>query len=288
VVPPGVLRPLFCGEGTILMWHRVLTAALAALVLGAVGGRLTGEEKKGHHGKRHDRLEALAAKLGLSDQQKKQIRKIHHEYDQKEDKVVHRLGELHHQQREAVGKVLTDAQRAKAPGIMREELEKELREVADKLGLSPEQRQHIQKVRAHYDERIHKLHGHHDARAHEHLRHLRQEEFHAIRHELNEQQRARLPGILREEFHEWRNPAAGGKRLKAVADRLGLSADQRQRIHKILAEHQPETERLVGELRHLHHEEHQAVSKVLTEDQRAKLRKILEARHHGGARHTER
>src|SRR5205085_2477091 len=131
--------------------YRVAGAALALLVLVAGSGRLSADDKKAEAGRRHDRLEALAHRLGRSSEQKDQIRKIHAKYRPK------------------------------------------FRELAKEKG---------EKSRGQF-------------------RHLRHEEFGEVRHVLNEEQRAKLPGVLRSEFRQWRDPAKRRQLLKAFADRIG-------------------------------------------------------------------
>lgn len=99
----------------ILRSGATLAAAAFALVVLAAGGRLVGDEPKAEpSAHRHDRLDAMAAKLGLSDEQKDQIRKVHADYDQKLADAEHQLWTLHHEEREAMSKVLTDEQRQAA------------------------------------------------------------------------------------------------------------------------------------------------------------------------------
>jgi Spy/CpxP family protein refolding chaperone len=257
-------------EGISVKWQRLLMA-LVVLLLGVLVAPLPAQGKADQPAaKPHDRVDAMAARLGLSDGQKEQVRKIIAEYDPKADEVEHQMWALHHDEREAMSKVLTDSQRAKVPEILKEEREKELDKVAGELGLSDEQKEKVKKIHAEYHQKFHQL-AEKGGAAPGAYRHLRHEEFAAIGHELNDAQRAKLPGIIREEFHQWHDAAALERHLKAIADKLDLSAEQRDQVKKVLAEYQPKMEKLVAQLHQVHHDEHEAISKVLTDEQRAKL-----------------
>jgi len=254
--------------------YRVAGMALALLALVAGAGRLSADDKKAEPARRHSRQEALAAKLGLSDEQKEQVKKIHHDFDQKEDALEHQLWSLHHEEREAVSKVLTSEQRAKAPELIRKGMEKELDKVADKLGLSSEQKQRVKKIHAGYAPKYRQLAGQKGKDTRGQFRHLRHEEFAAIRKELTAEQRAKLPGVVREEMHHWRDPAARRKVLKALGDKLGLSDEQKEQVKKAHEEYDPKIGKAVQQLAQVHKEEHEALEKVLTPEQRTKLREL--------------
>jgi len=260
--------------------HRLAALALAVLLLTAGKGWLTAQESKEgakgkHHDIHHELLEAFAAKLGLTSQQKEQIHKIHADFDHKMHEVEHQLWTLHHQEREALEKVLTKEQRAKVPHILHEEMDKEARKIADKLGLSEDQRHRMQKIRSEYDKKIHGLEGKKGEKTFEQVRHLRHEELHALYKELTSEQRAKVPGILRAEFSQYRNPATRSQHLRAIGDKLGLSPEQREKAKKIHAEYAPRLEKQVDQLHKIFHEEHEAIAKVLTADQRAKVKELF-------------
>jgi Spy/CpxP family protein refolding chaperone len=245
--------------------------ALVALPLGPLvappHARAKADQPAAAH---HDRVAAMAARLGLSDAQKDQVRKIIAEYDPKVDEVEHQMWALHHEEREALGKLLTDSQRAKVPQVLKEEREKELNKVAGELGLSDEQKEKVKQIHAEFHQKFHQLAEKGGAQPGEY-RHLRHEEFAAIGHDLSEAQRAKLPGIIREELHQWHDAATLTGHLKAIADKLDLSAEQRDQAKKILADYRPRMEKFAAQLRQVHQDEHGAISKVLTDEQRAKL-----------------
>src|SRR5580658_4021510 len=117
------------------MFYRMqaATAAALALFLTAGTGSLTADEKK------HDRTEALAAKLGLSEPQKEEIRKICNDYEAKMEPIENQLWNAHRETRTEFRKLLTNEQRTKLPEVIKEERTRELKPVAAKLGLNDEQ-----------------------------------------------------------------------------------------------------------------------------------------------------
>src|SRR5580704_5516565 len=111
-------RPGSAMEVITMVRFRFAVLAVAGLVLAANGGRFLAGEK-GEPAKKHDHLEKLAAKLKLSDKQKEEIRKIHTDFDAKADPLEHQIWALHHEEHEAMKKVLTTEQRAKAPAAIK-------------------------------------------------------------------------------------------------------------------------------------------------------------------------
>jgi Spy/CpxP family protein refolding chaperone len=262
-----------------MRWCRcgLLMGAILAL---AIAGRLAAEEPKADAGKKHDRVEALAAKLGLSDKQKEDIRKIREDFDKKTDPVEHQIWALHHEEHEAVRKVLTDEQRAKLPELFKEMREKEFEKLATKLGLSDDQKKKISKIREEYEPKFHELVAmkQKGENVHKQFRELRHEFLDAVRPELTDEQKAKLPVLVREEHHYWRNPEARRERFKEIMAKLDLSADQKDQIKRIHAEYDPKIKEEVTQLKQLHHDEHEAMAKVLTDEQRTKWQEIR--KHH--------
>jgi len=260
-----------------MMWNRLGMLAFALLAL-ASGGQLVAQEERGQ---RHDRLEALASKLGLSDQQKQEIRKIHADYDKKMDPLEEQIWTTHHAEHEAMGKVLTEEQRTKVPEVMKEVMHKELDKMADKLGLSEGQKQKLEKVHGQYEKKFHDLARQKGEDARHKFHELRSEAMTTIGKELNEDQRAKLPAVMREEFHRMHDPSVRREHMKVFADKLGLSGEQKEQVQKIHSEYEQKIEKPVEQLKQLHKDEHEAVEKVLTQEQRTKLRELLKSRGRG-------
>jgi Spy/CpxP family protein refolding chaperone len=258
----------------------VLTVAALALATGA--GRLTADEPKADS-KKHDRVEMLAKRLGLDEKQQEQIKKIRDDYDLKTDPIEHMVWALHHGEHEAVRKVLSDAQRTKLTEALKEMREKEFEALADKLGLSADQKKKIGKIREEFEPKFHELATTKEKgeNVHKEFRHLRHEFLEAVRPELTEEQRSKLPILRREEHHHWRNIAWRHEHLKTIFEKLDLSADQKDQVKRIHAEYDPKIKEEHEQLRKLHHEEHEAMDKVLTADQRTKWQEMRKLHHLG-------
>jgi Spy/CpxP family protein refolding chaperone len=257
---------------------RNVCAALAVATLALAAGLCPGtaDEPRGESANRHDRMEALAHKLGLNDQQKEEIRKIHIEFDKQADPIEHELWELAHQEHEAMGQVLSEEQRRHVPELLKAMRERELQKVGEELGLSEEQKQRIEKTCEQYEMKFHDLamRKERGENAHRQFREMRREFLSAIRPELNEEQRAKLPMIIREEHRYWHNPTVRREHLKAMADKLGVSSEQREQLEKIYSEYEPKVDKILSQLKQVHHEEHTAFAKVLTPEQRTKLQEL--------------
>jgi len=263
-----------------MVWRRMAVTAFAILTL-AAGGRLAADEPKAEPpAKGHDRLDAMAAKLGLTDQQKNDIRTVHAEFDKKLSDAEHQLWTLHHEEHEAMSKVLTDDQRAKVPMVLKAARDKELQAIASKIGLTDDQTKKLEAVREEHETKFHELAAKGEegrAQFHE-LRHVF---FEAIGKELTDDQRAKLPGVLREEYHEWRDPATRRAHLKAIGDELGLTTEQKDSMKKIHSEYDEKTAKPAAELKQMREDEHAAVDKVLTPEQRTKVQELRKERESG-------
>jgi Spy/CpxP family protein refolding chaperone len=255
---------------------RCRLAVLAVIVLAAGGGRFVADEP----GKKHDHLERLAAKLKLSDQQKEDIRKIHADFDARTDPIEHQLWVLRHEEREALKKVLTDEQRARMADTLKAMRDAELQKIAGELKLTDEQRQKIGKIREEFEPKFRELAGQKEKgeAVHKQFRELRQQFLTAVRAELTDEQRDKLPAIMREEHRLWRNVEARREHLKALGDKLGLSAEQKDQCRRIHAELDGRVKELATQIRQFHRDEHTAVEKVFTDDQKAMWREWLKGR----------
>jgi len=224
----------------------------------------------------HDRLDALAEKLSLTSEQKAQLKKIDADFDKQEDPIEDQIRHLRHEEHEAAHKVLSEEQHKNMHDLLKAEMQKEMQEIAGKLGLTSKQRDSIGKIRHEYDVKIDKLGR--DEKTRGQVRELRHKEFEAIRHELTDAQREKAPGIFREEMREWRDPAQRRKHMKAVMDKLDLSADQKKQLHEAHAKNDAQIDKLQAQLREVHKQEREAMNKVFTEEQRKKLDELRKGR----------
>ncbi len=261
--------------------YRLATISFTILALALGAGRLAAREPAKHKGN----FENLANKLGLNDQQKQQLRQIYSDFDQKIEPVREKMWVLRHEKFEMMKQVLTEQQRQQLPSALKDIWQKEWREIADKLQLSNEQKQKIEKIHDEYARKFEQMEQQKGERKAQQFHSLKREFFNAVNKELTEKQRAEVPAVLREEMHEWRSAEFRQEQLKKVADRLNLSAEQRQKVQQIEEQFQPKLEKLISQLRQLRNEERQKMESVLTDSQRAKLRKFCEE-HGRGTQNT--
>jgi len=261
-----------------MVWHRMVGTALVVAAL-ALGLRLAADEPKKPDpaAKPQSRLEAMAARLGLDDKQKEEITKVHTDFEKKLGDLEHQLGVLRHNEHEAMSKVLTDEQRAKLPAALKAARDKDLEAMAAKLGLTTEQKTKLETVLDEHEKKFLELAAKGDegrAAFHE-VRHA----FHeAIGKELTQAQREMLPGLLREEYREWREPETRRAHLKAIGDELGLKDEQKAQLKTIHEDFDKQTKEPLAQLKQTREDEHKAVMNVLTPDQQTKLEQFRKER----------
>jgi len=266
-------------EGMTMVRFRLAVLAVAVLALAAGGGRFLAFEKA-EPAKKHDHLEWLAAKLKLDAKQKEDIRKIHADFDAKADPVEHQLWALRHEEHEAMKKVLTEAQRDKVAETLKAMRAQEIQKIATELKLSDDQKMKVAKIREDFEPKFHELAAEKEKgeKVHKQFRELRHQVISAIRAELTDEQREKLPLMLRQEHRYWRNTETRREHLKGLGDKLGVSAEQKAQYRKIHEEYDPKVKALHAELKKLHQEEYAAIEKVFTEDQRAKWKELHKGR----------
>jgi len=252
--------------------HRLAVTALTALALAAGPAVLPWASADQSAGK--ERLAAWASKLGLSNDQQERVHKICEEYAEKAEPTEEQLWKLHHETLDAVKGVLTQEQREKLPAAIKAEMGKECRALADKLGLSEDQRQKVERIRDEYEPKFRELCSQSTENARKQMRQLRSAFFADLRQVLNDDQKAKFFGVLRQEFHQWRDPVARHQHLEAVAEQLGVSADQKAQIKKVCDEFQPKVEKVATQLKETFQEERAAIGKVVTDEQRTKAQEM--------------
>jgi Spy/CpxP family protein refolding chaperone len=254
--------------------RRFAMTALTALALAAslaVLPRLAADQPAG---KNRERLAAWATKLGLSSDQQERIHKICEEYAEKAEPTEEQLWKLHHEAMDAVKGVLTPEQQEKLTTTVKTVMGRECRELADKFGLSEEQRQKVERIREEYEPKFREVCAQGNETSRKQMRQLRSEFFGDIRQVLNDEQKAKAWGVLRQEFHQWRDPVARHQHLEAIGEQLGVSADQKAQIKKIHDEFKPRIEKLATQLKDTFHEERESIAKILTDEQRTKAQEM--------------
>jgi hypothetical protein len=266
-------------EDSTMVGHRFAVTAFTFLALAIFGGRATAQEEANKaEGTRLDRLEGLATKLGLNDQQKQEVNRIQADFDKKVEPVEQQLWNLHQQEHAAMCKVLTEDQRTKIQDIMKTAWQTEAPKLAAQLNLNDDQKQRLQKIGAEYGPQFCALMEKQGADSFKEYRDLRSKVHKELRQVLTEEQRTRLPGIMREEFHKWHDPAARKEKLTAVADKLGLNNEQREQFQKIAADFNRQMEQPTTQFKQLHRDEHAAIEKMLTPEQREKFQTLSKSK----------
>ena len=170
----------------------------------------------------------------------------------------------------------------KLPGVLKASRDKEFEALADKIGLTGEQKKKLEEVREENEKKFREAAAQQGDEGRRQFRELRREFYAAIGKELTDEQRAKLPGVLRTEYHVWRDPEARREFLKGIGDELGLSAEQKEELKKIRSEYNEKTEKPLADLKQLRQDEHAAVDKVLTAEQREKVQELRKQRESGG------
>ncbi len=248
--------------------QRLATIVFPIVIL-ALGGLLPAEEPK------PDRMEAAMEKLKLTDQQKQQCKKICAEFDKKADPLIQKLCVQRGEEWQAISKILTDDQRAKLPEVVKASAAKELQILAKKLNLNEEQKQQVAKIRAEFWKKYQKLEAQKDDSFCHQYRQLWMEALADVPKIMSEEQRAKLPAILRDEFQEWHDHTLREEHMKAMGDQLGLSAAQRKQINELCAAYEKKSEQPREQLKKLCTEGCASMDKILNADQRGKLHEMF-------------
>jgi hypothetical protein len=251
--------------------HRLVVTALTALALVAGTSRLYADQASGGD---RERLTAWASKLGLNQQQQERIHKICNEFAERAEPVEEQLWKTCHESFDQVKGVLTQEQRAKLAAGIKAAMTKECRMLGEKMGLTEDQREKVAKIREEFEPRFQEVCTQGTEAARKQMRELRSEFFGEIRRVFNDDQKSKLFGVLRQEFHQLRDPVARHEHLEAVAEQLGLTPEQKSQVQKIHAEYRPKIERLATQLKEICHEERTSISKELTDEQRTKAHEM--------------
>lgn len=254
-----------------MLSNRIAGMAATILVLAAGAGTLTADEKN------HDITDALGAKLGLSDQQKDEIRKICADTESKKEAVEFQLWTAHREARAELKKMLTDDQRAKLPEVIKEERNQELQPIASKLGLTDEQQAHIGKSLMQFKQKFQELATESPDAARKQFGELKQQVFAAVCKDLNDDQRIKLTQVMRSEFHKWTNQQFQNEHVKAIENKLSLSSDQKSQVEKLISDCEQKIEKPVAQIKQLCQEESAAIEKVLTDEQRTKFQELMKS-----------
>jgi Spy/CpxP family protein refolding chaperone len=223
-----------------------------------------------------DRLERFAAKLQLDDKQREEIRRIAAAFDVKTSPVEYQRSALHREELQAVKKLLTPAQQALMPQILKALADQQFETAVAPLNLTDEQSAAITKIRAAYAPKFHEVAVAKDNGENQQQRfgELRQQMLKAIRAELTDAQRDKLPLVLGEQQRFWHDPASRRELFTALGETLGVNAEQKDQVRRLQEQYDPRVRAVNVELRKLHQEEHAAIGAVLTDEQRAQWKEL--------------
>ena len=263
-------------RGTIMSWNRISMFASAIVICAVGGSRVIADEREGEAGKDQKWLGVLSTKLGLSEQQREAIRKGHEECEKKACPIEQQIWAQVHAEMKAIKQQLSEQQQTAFTEAMKTMRHQEFDAMATKLGLNADQKQKLQAVCNEFEPKFEKLadSGEKGETAHQQFRDLRHQFIAAIRPELTPEQQAKLPFLIEEEHQRWRDPAVRREHLKAVLDKLDVSAEQRTKIKQINDSYEKVIQPLVNDLTQIRKEACDNMESQLTAEQREKLREI--------------
>jgi Spy/CpxP family protein refolding chaperone len=239
-----------------------------------------------------ERVQAADEKLALTPEQKTKIRDLHAPFAEKYRAQRAERRELVESELKAIAEGLTPEQRERArryiegrmvrAAVVRSVAER-LQVAADPLGLTDEQRRKIREIHAGFRDKFRALADGRRALLHDELK--------AIGGQLTSDQRDRVRDICEDRvvvvgieidpndpdaIAQLRETVA--ERLRGVADRLGLTDEQRGKIREIHASFAEKYEAQRTARRELRREELKAMGEVLTPEQREKVKSYIEDR----------
>jgi Spy/CpxP family protein refolding chaperone len=261
--------------------------AISALVLGA-GNLLRAQEEPRYNPDLEqlresvsERLQAVADKLGLTDEQKTKIREAHTAFAEKYQTFRAKRRELLQSELDAMAQVLTPEQREIAKdyvddfkvaagikdapdiGPVRETIADRLHAAVEKLNLTPEQWTKIREAKAPFVEK-------HRAQRAERLQ-LVQDELRSVSEALTPEQREKVRSLIQARIVHSPVAQSVTERMHALADRLGISSAQLAKIHETHRGFAEQYDALSDDRDSLLQEELKAVGAILTPEQREKV-----------------
>jgi len=258
-----------------MVWQRLAVAAFTILAL-AYGSLLPAQaEEKQPAGKDSDRLDALARKLNLSDRQKQQVKAIYADFDRKADPLLRQLCKHREHEWQTLQTVLNEGQKAKLKEVFKTQGAKELQSIAQKLNLTAEQKEKVEKIRKDFLKKFLDLSMRKGENLAREYRELHAEVIAAAREVLTPDQRAKLPAIQKQDFDEFHDYIYQPDHLKALGEQLGLSAAQLNQLQQSCTTCEKEIVENRAKLKELCATECAALEKVLNAEQRARFHEVF-------------
>jgi Spy/CpxP family protein refolding chaperone len=239
-----------------------------------------------------ERLQGVAQQLDLTAEQRDKMREAHAPFAEKYRAQRAERRELIESELKALAAALTPEQREKARkfiegrivrALMVQTVEERLQAAADKLGLTSEQREKIREIHAPFQDKYRAMRAD--------RRELLESELKALAAVLTPEQREMVRDYCEDRvivvgieidptdpqaIAQLRETVA--QRLHAAADKLGLTAEQRDKIREAQTTFREKYRTQQTERRELRQSELQALGKVLTPEQREKVRSFVEDR----------
>ena len=239
-----------------------------------------------------ERVQAAAEEFALTPEQRQKIRDIHAPFAEKYRSNRAERRNLVEAELKAIAEGLTPEQREKARrsiegrmahATVAQSVAERLRTAADKLGLTEEQRGKIRETHAAFVDKYRALAAQRRALLHDELK--------AISEQLTSDQRDRVQDLCEDRavvvgieidpndpdaIAQLRETIAD--RLRALADRLGLTEEQRSKIREAHAAFAEKYEAQRTQRRDLRREELKALGAVLTPEQLEKVKSYTEDR----------
>jgi hypothetical protein len=261
-----------------MMLIRFAVTGFAFLALLNSGRSLAADKPNPDNGK-SAWLNSLTARLGLNTQQQDTIRKNHEEFDKKADPLEQQSWAQCQAERQAIRQVLDAQQQTKFDDGLRTMRHKEIDKVATKLGLNAEQQQQMRQLCDQFEKKFEEAAAGNEQgeKQCQQFRQIRDEFLAALRPQLNEEQRFKLPFLIREEHRHFRDPAVRRSHLIALENNVGVNDQQRQQIQKINETYEKQAATVTQQLAQVRKEEHEALENTLNAEQREKLREMRKA-----------
>jgi Spy/CpxP family protein refolding chaperone len=237
-----------------------------------------------------EKLQAVAERLGLTQEQRDKIKETDHSFLAKRQALRDQRRDLFQTDVKSIGDILTPEQRKKVDDLIQDQVNAHkadegpiawaeeallqdsfahrLRVAAQELGLTSEQRYQIKARLAGSVERYRE-----QRRA---RRELVEAEWKAIAEVLSPEQREKARRHLEQRLVTASIAQSVSERLQAAADKLGLTPDQRQRIIDTYKTYDEKYEQLADDRRELLKSELKSVGEILTPEQREKVRNYFQ------------
>ena len=253
---------------------RLALVALLATATLTVGSRLAAGDAKP---KGNCIIDAFAAKLGITPEQKLEVQKVFADSEQKAATVCERIWKLHGEHHQAVLQILSPEQKLELPAVMKAERAKMMKHFAAKLELTEEQKTQAMKICDESAMKFEKLADVEEGKRSEKFQTLKNQQFEAFCGILTDDQRVKLPALMQEEMQSGRTPTVKSEIRNAIAETLKLTEDQKTRLDKVCDDFATKIDEQKTQMRAVCKEKQTATEKILTEEQKVKFQQIMKS-----------